>query len=181
MLSVIIPVSNRTSLEATLNSTKEAAKVIVVSDGVCPISEKIAKKFSNVQYIEMMETGDFGASQRNFAMKLVKTPLLSFLDDDDVYVKDGIEKIISYSKLNCINLFKVKLKKDLIIWNKMEIEHANVTTGGIVVPNTPEKLGVWTCRYSHDYEFLKMTYNLMDKKVNYVDFILTITRPHENE
>ncbi len=180
MLSVIIPVSNRASLEATLNSTKEAAQVIVVADGICPISEKIAKKFPNVHYIEMMETGDFGASQRNFAMRLVKTPLLSFLDDDDVYVKNGVEKIISYSKLDCINLFKVKLNKDVTIWNKTEIEYANVTTGGIVVPNIPEKLGVWTCRYSHDYEFVQMTYNLMGKKVNYVDFILTITRPHEN-
>lgn len=179
MLTVIIPCCDRPSLEDTLKSTEKAEKVIIVGDGDCPLSKKIASKFSNVSYYEIDETGDFGASQRNFAMRLVKTPLISFLDDDDVYVKEGVERIISYSKLDCINLFKVKIQNKLV-WDKMVIEYGNLTTGGIVVPNSPEKLGVWTCRYGTDYDFFTMTYNLMGKKVNYVDFILTITRPHEN-
>jgi len=179
MLTVIVPCSNRPTLENTLKSVIDAEKVIVVADGPCPTSKKICKNFSNASYYEINETADFGASQRNFAMRLVKTPLMSFLDDDDTYVEQGVSKIISYSKLDALNLFKVQIGST-IVWREMEIIYGNLTTGGIVVPNTPEKLGVWTCRYGTDFDFAQMTYDLMDKKVNYVDFILTITRPHEN-
>jgi glycosyltransferase involved in cell wall biosynthesis len=177
MLSVIIPVSNRQTLYATLESTKEAKEVIVVADGKCPISEEICKNFNNVKYYELMETGDYGASQRNFGMRVATQPLISFLDDDDVYVEGGVEKIISYSKLNSLNLFKVKFR-NFIIWDSTEIQYGNVCTVGMVVPNNISKVGVWTARYGHDLDFAEMTFNLIGS-VNFVDFILTKVRPHE--
>lgn len=180
MLTVIIPASNRVSLRDTLDSTKKAEKVIVVGDGACRISSEIAKQFDNVDYFEIEETGDYGASQRNFAMRLVKTPFISFLDDDDIYVKDGVDKIVSLSKMNALNLFKVQLK-NRVVWQNHQIAYGNLTTGGIVVPSFPQKLGVWTGRYGTDYDFAYMTYKLMQEKVNYVDFILTKTRPSKNE
>jgi len=180
MLTVIIPCCNRISLRDTLKSLerdKDPVNAIVIGDGHCPISKEICDKMGtppklNIKYYEIEETGDFGASQRNFAMRLVKTPLMSFLDDDDVYTAQAIDKIFSLAKLDCLNLFKVKLKNDRIVWDKYEVAYGNITTSGIVVPNIPEKLGVWGCRYGTDYDFAYMTYKLMQKKVNFVDFLL---------
>jgi len=177
MLTVIVPCSNRISLYQTLESCKEAEKVFVVADGVCNVSYDIAKTFNNVEYFEIQSTADFGASQRNFAMRLVKTPLMSFLDDDDVYVKEGVSKILSYSKLDALNIFKIQFK-NMVVWKNTEVEYGNVSTSGFVVPNTPSKLGVWTCRYGTDFDFASMTYKLI-KRVNFIDFILTKARPHE--
>lgn len=177
MLSVIIPTSNRHTLYATLESTKKAKEVIVVADGKCNISEEICKNFSNVRYIEFYETGDYGASQRNFGMRLATQPLISFLDDDDIYTAEGIDKILSYSKLTSLNIFRVKFK-DFVIWDKPEIEYGNVCTVGMVVPNIPDRIGVWTARYGHDLDFAQMTFDRLGS-VNFVDFILTKARPHE--
>ena len=180
MLTVIVPCSNRVSLRETLISTKLAEQVLCVADGPCNVSREIAKQFLNVKYYEIEETGDFGASQRNFGMRLAKTPFISFLDDDDVYVKDGIDKILTLSKMNALNLFKVRFKLRTI-WDTYQVAYGNLTTGGIVVPNIPEKLGVWTGRYGCDFDFAHMTYKLLQEKVNYVDFILTLARPHEQK
>ena len=175
MLTVVVPACNRPSLKNTLDSVTQANTVIVVGDGICPISEQICRNYSNVKYYYINMCNDFGASQRNFAMRLIRTPLISFLDDDDVYVKEGVSKIISYSKLDALNVFKVKLPDGRIVWKNQEITYGNLTTGGLVVPNTPEKLGVWTARYGTDFDFASMTADMLGR-VNYIDFILTESR-----
>jgi glycosyltransferase involved in cell wall biosynthesis len=175
MLTTIIPASNRPSIAKTLDSVKKIPNVIVIGDGPCPITKQICKQYTNVSYYEIHMCNDFGASQRNFGMRIVKTPFITFLDDDDVYVSNGPDKILSYAKLDALNIFKVRLPDNRVVWNTQELEYGNLTTSGLVVPNTPEKLGVWTARYGTDFDFASMTADMLGR-VNYIDFILTESR-----
>ena len=106
-VSVIIPTYRRTeditrALDSVLAQTLEAVEVIVVDDnGIgseCGIATETAMRpyidSKRITYIQH-EKNKNGSAARNTGIKVAKGKYISFLDDDDIYRPDRLEKMCS--------------------------------------------------------------------------------------
>lgn len=113
-VSVIIPTYKRSSdicraVESVLNQTIDSFEVIVVDDngrgtdeGIK--TENIMKKYSSdprVIYIQH-EVNRNGSSARNTGIKIARGEYISFLDDDDAYFPERLEKM--YEKMESLDI-----------------------------------------------------------------------------
>lgn len=100
--SIIIPVYNvekylKKCLDSVKNQTFKDYEVLVVDDGSTDKSKSIAKKFD----ITLIENNHVGVSEaRNIAIEKAKGDYLVFLDSDDYWEKNLLEKINESSKNN---------------------------------------------------------------------------------
>lgn len=107
-VSVIITTCNReecifkTALDSVLNQTYKNIEVIVVNDSTDEIIKEnieqlIKLKSNNIKYYSnKMQRG--ANYSRNLGADLSSGEILSFLDDDDYWEKDRVEKIVNYYK-----------------------------------------------------------------------------------
>jgi glycosyltransferase involved in cell wall biosynthesis len=101
LISVIIPVYNcekyiAEAIESVLSQTYKAYEIIVIDDGSEDNSAAIIKSFPNVQYYRQKNRGL--AAALNTGLSKVTGNFISFLDSDDIWVKNKLEKQIQ--KLN---------------------------------------------------------------------------------
>jgi glycosyltransferase involved in cell wall biosynthesis len=101
LVSVIIPAYNaaayiRQTLESVLNQTYKNIEVIVMNDGSKDTSEEIIlqmqKEDSRIRYQYKPNSGV--SDTRNKGIALAKGSYLAFLDADDVWMPDNLEKKI---------------------------------------------------------------------------------------
>ena len=96
-VSIIIPTYKRTHFlkEALKNVHKQTFKdfeVIVVDDGTPgDENEKICLQYSDVVYKKIYNTGG-PMRPRNIGMKLAKGEYIAFLDDDDLWIPDKLQR-----------------------------------------------------------------------------------------
>lgn len=95
MVSVIIPVYNGElyigqAIESILSQSYKNTEIIVVDDGSTDNSAKIIKEFEQVKYIYQPNSGPSAARNRGIAAS--KGKYIAFLDSDDMYREDKIEK-----------------------------------------------------------------------------------------
>ncbi len=105
LVSVIIPTYNRPALlKQTLASvayqTYENIEIIVVDDGT-PGDENrlLCEAMNNVNYIKIENSGG-AARPRNEGKRRSKGSLVAFLDDDDIWLPDKVEKQVRILKEN---------------------------------------------------------------------------------
>ncbi len=126
-ISFIVPTIARDSLGKTLRSieTRKGDEILVEVDNP--------------------PSGRWGNDQRNAAMKRAKGDYLSFMDDDDLFVKG--HRIIMERAMRQNpgkpSLFSIKYPNGKIIWDKPKIIPGNISTQMILVPNNPKKLYKW--------------------------------------
>lgn len=101
-VSVIIPTYNRAHLvgraiESVLNQTYQNFEIIVVDDGSTDNTEEVVKNFNNkvIRYIRHKENRGGGAA-RNTGIKEAEGNYIAFLDDDDEWLPEKLEKQISF-------------------------------------------------------------------------------------
>lgn len=107
-VSIVIPTYKRAdklnrALESCLKQTYENIEIIVVDDNVEGSSyrnetEKTMKKYleqKKVKYIKMKKNGG-GAAARNFGIDNATGDYIAFLDDDDEFVYNKIEKHLNF-------------------------------------------------------------------------------------
>ena len=105
LVSVIIPTYNRVSFleEAILSVVNQSytnIEILVVDDGSKEnYAERICNKFENCNYFFKKNGGL--SSARNFGIKKAKGSYIAFLDDDDFWREDKLEKQVAI-----INKFK---------------------------------------------------------------------------
>jgi len=96
LISVIIPVYNcerylAEAIESALTQTYQPIEVIVINDGSTDGSEDVAKRFvPSVRYYAHPNKG-LGAT-RNRGAELAHGRFLAFLDADDIWVSDKLER-----------------------------------------------------------------------------------------
>ena len=101
-ISVIIPVYNAEkylgeAVESVLNQTVKPLEIILVDDGSTDRSPDIAKNyFPDIYLIRQENKGISGA--RNTGIRHSKGDLLAFLDDDDIWPPDHLEKLLALLK-----------------------------------------------------------------------------------
>lgn len=101
-ISVIIPVYNAEkylgeAVESVLNQTVMPLEIILVDDGSTDQSTDIAKNYFPDVYLITQENKG-GAGARNTGIRHSKGDLLAFLDDDDIWPPDHLEKLLALLK-----------------------------------------------------------------------------------
>lgn len=78
------------AIESVLNQTYKDIELVVVDDGSNDNTRKIVEKYKDVIYIYQENKGQ--GSARNLGIEVSKGEYLAFLDSDDLYAPDKIEK-----------------------------------------------------------------------------------------
>lgn len=120
MVSVIIVVYNgekyiKQAIESVLNQTYKNIELIVADDGSIDNTAEIVKKYSGVKYVYQKNNGE--GSARNLGMSVASGEYFAFLDADDLYKEDKIEKQVRI------------LKDDLsiaVVYNDLEVVDENL-------------------------------------------------------
>ena len=98
-ISVIIPLYNKkesitTTLESVFGQTLQPEEVIVVNDGSTDGSEKIVKAL-NHPLVKLVNQSNMGVSSaRNKGIEQAVGDWISFLDADDIWMSEYLERII---------------------------------------------------------------------------------------
>jgi len=104
LVSVIIPTYNRSGmLEQALRSvyaqTFKDFELIVVDDGSTDNTAKVMEKYARqIKYLPKKNGGV--ASARNLGLKAATGDLVAWLDDDDYFLPDKLEKQVKYMALH---------------------------------------------------------------------------------
>lgn len=106
-ISLIIPTYNRANLIentllSALNQTLKVNEIIVIDDGSTDNTKQLLAQY-NVKYIFQENQGV--SSARNRGIKEAQNEWICFLDSDDIWEEDKIEKQISFHKQNPHILF----------------------------------------------------------------------------
>jgi len=100
-ISVIIPTCNRPDLapravKSVLSQTLKDLEAIVVDDGIEKRAEEAIKKINDERIVYIKhETNRGAAAARNTGIKAARAPYVAFLDDDDEYLPEKMEKQLS--------------------------------------------------------------------------------------
>jgi len=105
LVSVIIPTYNksqylREAIESVLNQTYKNIEVIVVDDGSTDNTGEIVKLFNDSRIIYFWQGNKGPASARNTGIKKAQGKYIAFLDSDDLWLKEKLEKQIDFMGKN---------------------------------------------------------------------------------
>ena len=97
-LSVVIPTYQREStlgraLKSALNQTFPAAEVIVVDDGSTDGTRELLRSYPSVRTVWQHQAGS--AAARNRGVQVAAAPWIAFLDSDDWWEPDHLERLAS--------------------------------------------------------------------------------------
>lgn len=125
---------------------------------------------------------DLGAKARNDLMARARGTHLLFLDDDDEYLPGALATMRRWADdhRDRIGIFRERLVDGSLHWKTPELKIGNVGTVLFVVPNIPEKLGVWDI-YGDDWAptdwvFISATAEKMGEPA-FVDEVVALQRP----
>ena len=97
-VSVIIPTYNRAhvlgrSIQSVLNQTFQDFELIIVDDGSTDDTESLVNRFSSKKIKYVRHQGNQGRSvTRNTGIRLAKGDYIAFLDDDDEWMPEKLDK-----------------------------------------------------------------------------------------
>jgi len=145
-ITVIIPTHNREKLlgqtiESVLNQTVKADEIIIIDDGSTDNTKEIINNYNNetIKYIFQENKGVSNA--RNHGISLASNEWLCFLDSDDIWEENKLEKQIEFHKQNTQILFshtdELWLFNDKIIKQK---KHQLKPSGFCFEENIPNTL-----------------------------------------
>ncbi|MEA3314362.1 MAG: glycosyltransferase family A protein [Campylobacterota bacterium] len=105
-ITTIIPTYNRAgflnkTINSVLNQTIQPNEIIVVDDGSCDNTKDILEEFiSKSQIIYIYQENKGVSSARNIGIKNAKYEWITFLDSDDIWELDKLEKQIDFHNKN---------------------------------------------------------------------------------
>jgi len=170
-VSVIIPAYNssatiKVSLESAINQSYPIYEIIIVNDGSTDHTEDIIKQImeenpnADIHYVYKKNGGP--SVSRNFALQIAQGDLIAFLDSDDIWLEDKIERQVKvfennpeifligglYKKGNLpVDHFKEITFKELLLSNRF-FTSATIVRKEVFNTIPPFKE---TMKYSEDY------------------------------
>ena len=109
-ISVIIPTFNREkllikTLESVLNQTVKADEIIIIDDGSTDNTKDIITNYQNKEIKYIYQENKGVSSARNKGINIATNDWLCFLDSDDIWEINKLEKQIQFHKDNPHILF----------------------------------------------------------------------------
>lgn len=180
--SIIIPTLGRPSLRRTLMSIKHANfdpaldQLIIIGDGYQPEAKRMANQlagwigFNQWCYLQTpRRTGGGKARHMGFAASMGTH--IALIDDDDQYTPHALKGM-----RDCISvepdrphIFKMRnCNADRAHWHELwdspDVKIGNIGTPMVVLPNKPEKFGVWDdLQNCSDFRFFDATLRNFEK------------------
>ena len=146
LVSIIMPAYNAEkyiseSINSVIEQTFRNWELIVVDDGSCDatkdIIEKFALKDSRIKPVFRENNSGKPSIAKNYAYDMVNGDFIAFLDSDDLWMREKLEK-------------QVKLLKDS--------DYKLCYTGGYFIDEDGKKTGSFLPRYENGYIFKKMLF-----------------------
>lgn len=102
MISIIIPLYNKElfierTLNSVLNQTYKDFEIILINDGSTDQSAAIVKKHKDVRIKYIEQTNHGVSATRNHGIKLSSGEFISFLDADDIWHPQFLERLYTLS------------------------------------------------------------------------------------
>lgn len=110
MVSIIVPCFNgskyiKRCLNSIINQSYKNIEVIIVNDGSTDDSDLIISKYLDDDRIKYYKQSNKGIGKtRNFGISKASGDYITFLDIDDYFACDAIEKMISFSSENDLDV-----------------------------------------------------------------------------
>ena len=109
-VDVIMPNYNKgqfleEAINSVINQTYKNWYLYIIDNHSVDNSLQVIKKFSNLNNIKiiLLKKNKGPSFSRNYGMRISKSKYISFLDSDDGWTKDKLEKQISYMEKNNLN------------------------------------------------------------------------------
>jgi glycosyltransferase involved in cell wall biosynthesis len=168
-ISVIIPSTNRPTLDRAIRSCRWADEIVVVFDAESPPREPPGCVVRAIG-----PTADWGGTQRNLGIQVAGGTHLAFMDDDDVYTRDAgpaIRAAVEEAP-DRVHVFRMRNREKVYAG---PIESGKISTQMLVVPREP--VGAWTSRYSGDFDFITETMRIRGDEPVFHPVIIASIRP----
>lgn len=179
-LSVIIPTIGRESLADAIRSCAGADEIVVVVDEAA--GDVTLPRLPANAVRAFVSGGDNGYTARAHGMKIATGTHLAFLDDDDEYLPGAIALMLSAAGDRPV-IFQMDHPQHGILWRNPVLEFGNVGTPMFLVPNDPERLGVWAPHApglrepGGDFTFIAGCVEQMGEPV-WIAEVVAVVRPH---
>jgi RimJ/RimL family protein N-acetyltransferase len=158
----------------------EAIVVGDTHDGRLAATEALVSQYPFARYLAH-DAGRhaWGNPQRNAALQQCRAAYVGFNDDDDIFVPGAFDHIrAAIDGVDFPSFFRFQSYYGPIFWQTPHVLQAGAIGGHcIVTPNDPARLGRWTERYAADFDFIVDTFHKHGAHAQWVDRIITVTRP----
>jgi len=103
VISVVIPTYNRSALvveavESALHQSIPPNEIIVVDDGSTDDTERVLARYDRVRYVRQANAGQ--SSARNHGIRIARGEFVAFLDSDDLWPEDRLERQLAALSLH---------------------------------------------------------------------------------
>lgn len=194
-LSVVIPTIGRESLSRTLASLEaqpESAglEVLVVADtfgGLTPDLEQARSQVQQAGHRFIEHDGGlhcYGHPQRTIGARAASAPWVWFAQDDNIAARDAlasIELALDLQRSPRPVFFRFLSSWRETIWRTRELVLGNIDADCLVLPRGIAQQVDWGLRYEGDFDAACQAATLSGGDVVWVDEIVTIARPTEND
>ena len=166
-LSIVVPTPDGGFLEALFESVKrqlrEGDELIVVGDTHSQPLDDVRQMVEGHGYRWLeLDAGEhaWGHPQINYGIEHAEGDYLVFIDDDDLFPGDALTNIrraIRSLPEPTPLMFRFRSQRYGTLWKEKVIRVGCIGGHEFVVPNIPERLGLWSDRYEGDYDFIVST------------------------
>jgi len=121
----------------------------------------------------------WGAEARNQLIPRAAGTHLLFIDDDDAYTPGALAVIRAAvgAEPDRVHIFRMQYPDGRKLWETQTVNHGNIGTPMVVVPNQPGKVGTFDDSYAHDHNFVAETLNLRGDTPVFHDDVVALVRP----
>jgi glycosyltransferase involved in cell wall biosynthesis len=182
-IGIVIATPGRASLYRTLRSIlyqglQPGDDILVVGDGLHRPTKELVEAFGPpFRYAATQPTRDWGHSQLQWGLKRVGGDIVTYQDDDDIYLPRALEEMrrLTTAHPGAPMIGRVKTPYWGLLWSEAG---AKTLLDGhcLVAPNDKSKLGYITPEYYGDQCLIATTIRNY-ATINWVDRVWTLTRP----
>lgn len=155
-ISFVIATIGRESIAKTLASIEvwDGDEIVVVG-GQVDLPRTVARDC--IRHIHCPPGNDWGHTERNYVAPFLRGNYVAHIDDDDVYssghralMAEAIDRAPGHP-----TLFRMRYPNGVTLWGHTSVMHGNVGTPMMLLPNEPDKFGVWGSFDGGDCHFLQ--------------------------